>query len=118
LQIPSFLFNNSFTINTTLTFSLISISIIILLTIYESFVQMLSKVSKKKYTDFSKIMKRFPVAIGVAGFTPFLFQEGFKIVNKLTRGITSLGGNLFKENKFNEVISLSGVDVLGMILFD
>src|SRR5690606_12904596 len=62
LQIPSFLFNNSFTVNTTLTFSLISISIIILLTIYESFVQMLSKVSKKKYTDFSKILKRLPIA--------------------------------------------------------
>lgn len=118
LQTPSFIFNNSFTINTTATFSFISISIIILLTIYESFIQMINKVSEKKYTEYLSIMKRLPIALGIAGFTPFLFQMGFKLINKLTRGIIGLGGNLFKNNKFNEAISLSGVDVLGMILLD
>ncbi|KON87362.1 hypothetical protein AF332_11360 [Sporosarcina globispora] len=118
LQTPSFLFNNSYTVNTTMTFSMISISIVILLTIYESIMQMLNKVSKQRYTKFSDIIKRFPIAVGITGFTPFLFQQGFRLINKLTRGITSLGGNLFKENNLNQVISLSGIDVLGMILFD
>lgn len=118
LQTPSFIFNNSYTVNTTMTFSMISISIVILLTIYESIMQMLNKVSKQRYTKFSDILKRFPIAVGITGFTPFLFEQGFRLINKLTKGITSLGGNLFKENNLSEVISLSGVDVLGMILFD
>lgn len=118
LQTPSFIFNNSYTINTTKTFSLISISIIIILSMYESIVQMTSKVSKQKYTEFTKIVKRLPIALGIAGFTPFLFQEGFKIINKLTRGIIQLGGNLFSDNNLRDIISLSFVDVLGMILFD
>lgn len=118
LQTPSFIFNSSYTINTTAVLSVASISIVILLTIYESFIQMISKASKQSYTSFAKIIKRFPIALGVAGFTPFLFQEGFKIINKLTKGITSLGGNLFKDNQLSEIIALSGVDVLGMILFD
>ncbi|MCA1025699.1 hypothetical protein LCM23_06315 [Cytobacillus kochii] len=118
LQTPSFIFNNPYTINTTVTFSLISISIIILLTIYESIIQMFSKVSKKSYTPFMKIMKRLPIAIGISGFAPFLFQQAFKLLNKITRGITGLGGNIFKQNNFSEIISLSGIDVLGMVLFD
>lgn len=118
LQTPSFIFNNSYTLNTTLTLSIVSVSLIILFSIYESIIQITSKISKKSYTKFSSVLKRLPIAIGVAGFTPFLFQEGFKIINKLTRGITSMGGDLLKGNKLNEVISLSGVDLLGMILFD
>lgn len=118
LQTPSFIFNGSYTHGTTIVFSIISISIIILLTIFESTMQMISKVAKTKYTDFSTIMRRLPVAIGVAGFTPFLFEKGFQFINKLTRGIISAGGNLFQNNNIDNLISLSGVDLLGMILFD
>jgi hypothetical protein len=118
LQTPSFIFNNSYTSNTIMTFSIISISIVILLTIFESTMQMVSKVAKTKFTEFGTIMKRFPIAISVAGFTPFLFQKGFEMINKLTRGIVSMGGDLFEANSINSLMSLSGIDVLGMILFD
>lgn len=118
LQTPSFIFNGSYTNGTTMIFSVISISIIILLTIFESTMQMISKVAKTRYTDFVTIMKRLPIAIGVAGFTPFLFEKGFQFINKLTRGIISAGGNLFENNNINNLISLSGADLLGMILFD
>jgi len=118
LQTPSFIFNGSYTNGTTMIFSIISISIVILLTMYESFQQMISKVAKTRYTDFQTIMKRFPLVIAVAGFTPFLFEKGFQFINKLTRGIISMGGKLFESNEINNLISLSGVDLLGMILFD
>lgn len=118
LQTPSFIFNNSYTTNTTMIFSIISISIVILLTIYESLMQMVSNVTKTKYTKFKSIMQRFPVALAVAGFSPMLFEKGFEMINKLTRGIISMGGNLFESNSVDSLMQLSGIDVLGMILFD
>lgn len=118
LQAPSFIFNNSFTINTTLVFSLISVTLIILLTIFESVIQMTSKVTKQQFTKFEDIMKRLPIAIGVAGCVPFLFEQGFKMINRLTRGIINIGGDLFGANTLSQAISLSAVDVIGMVLFD
>lgn len=118
LQTPSFIFNNSFTMSTTQIFSIISITIIILLTIFESLVQMGSKVTKQQYTKFTDIMKRLPIAVGVAGFAPFLFEFCFKMINKLTRGISKIGGDILSGSSLKEIVSLSGVDVLGMLLFD
>lgn len=92
--------------------------IVIILTMFESFVQMTSKVSKKKYTNFYTIIKRFPIAAGISLSLPFIFEHGFKLLNKITRGIASLGGDLFKGDNFTNLLSLSGIDIIGMIIFD
>lgn len=117
LQTPP-IFNVQYINQTTSSFSVISIGIVMLLTVYESLVQMLHKVSKKTYTKFTDVLKRLPVAIAAAGVTPFLFQEGFKIINKLTRGISYLGGSFLKNNQMNGMINLSSIDILGMFLLD
>jgi len=117
-QTPTFIFNNPYTQHTSLLFSSISVMIVILFTMFESFVQMLSKVSKKKYTNFYTIMKRFPIAIGASLSLPYIFEKGFKLLNRITRGIASLGGDLFKGDNFSNLLTLSGIDIIGMIVFD
>lgn len=117
-QTPTFIFNNSYTQHTSLLFSSISVMVIIVFTIFESFMQMFSKVSKKKYTSFYTILKRLPIALGTSLSLPFIFEIAFKTLNKLTKNIANMGGNLFKGDNFSDLLTLSGVDVLGMIVFD
>lgn len=89
LQTPLFLFNNPYLKNTSLTFSLISITIVTLFTIFEAFMQMFNK----KHTDFNKIAKRWAIVASVSGFMPFLFESGFNYLNKLSTSITHIGIN-------------------------
>ena len=69
LHTPIFLFNNDFVRNTSLIFSVTSVSITIVLTIFESIMRML----RKNHTEFKQILKRFPVVVAISGFAPFLF---------------------------------------------
>lgn len=114
LHTPLFLFNNSFVKNTSITFSIVSISIVILLTIFEMIMKMLNK----KHTDFKNIMKRFPLAIALTGFSPFLFEQAFKIINKLTKGISHVGGVTLSGDSFANLVTVGEIDVLILLLFD
>ncbi|WP_349774045.1 conjugal transfer protein TrbL family protein [Lederbergia lenta] len=114
LHTPLFLFNNEFVKNTSIIFSISSVSIITLLTIYEGIMKML----KKRHTDFSQILKRFPLVVAGSGFSPFLFEKAFTIINQLTKGITSLGGAILSGNAFAEVFKVGSMDVLGLLVFD
>lgn len=114
LQTPLFLFNNSFVKNTSITFSIISVSIVILLTIYE----MIMKMLKKRHTDFGTIMKRFPLAVMTTGFAPFLFEQSFKFINRLTKGINQIGGATLDGNTFASLVSVGEVDTIILLLFD
>ncbi|PLR99624.1 conjugal transfer protein TrbL family protein [Bacillus sp. T33-2] len=114
LHTPLFIFNNPFVKNTSITFSIISISIIILLTIYE----MIMKMLKKDHTDFNTILKRFPIAIAGAGFAPFLFQKGFEWINKLTKGINQIGGATLDGDTFSSLVTVGEFDTLILLLFD
>jgi hypothetical protein len=87
LQTPLFIFNNPYLKNTSLTFALISITIVTILTVFEAFMQML----KKEHTDFKKILKRWSIVAGISGFMPFAFESGFTFINKLTDAITKIG---------------------------
>lgn len=114
LQTPIFLFNNSFVKNTSITFSIISVSIVILLTIYE----MIMKMLRKRHTDFPTIMKRFPVAVMTTGFTPFLFEQSFKFINRLTKGINQIGGATLDGDTFASLVSVGEIDTIILLLFD
>ncbi|MGD6876801.1 hypothetical protein [Bacillus infantis] len=114
LHTPLFIFNNPYIKNTSLTFSMISVSIIVLLTIYE----MIMKMLKKKHTDFPTILKRMPIAIGSAGFAPYLFQKAFEMINKITKGITKVGGVVLNGDTFANIVSVGEWDVLLLLLFD
>ncbi|MDT0160300.1 hypothetical protein [Bacillus sp. AG4(2022)] len=114
LHTPLMIFNNPYIKNTSLTFSMISVSIIVLLTIYE----MIMKMLKKKHTDFPTILKRMPIAIGAAGFAPYLFQKAFEMINKLTKGINQVGGAVLDGKTFANIVSVGDIDVLLLLLFD
>ncbi|MED3562277.1 hypothetical protein [Bacillus xiapuensis] len=114
LHVPLFLFNNSFVKNTSITFSIISISVVILLTMYE----MIMKMLRKKHTNFKTVLKKFPIAVGITGFAPFLFEQSFKLINKLTKGITEIGGTILDGKTFANLVTVGSVDTLILLLFD
>lgn len=115
LQTPLFIFNNPFLKNTSLTFALISITIVTILTVFESFMQMLNK----KHTDFKTIVKRWAIVAGISGFMPFAFESGFTFINKLSEAISKIGNvNGGNVNGFIYGETLSFFDTLIIILFD
>ncbi|MBT2730487.1 hypothetical protein J7E63_27045 [Bacillus sp. ISL-75] len=116
LQTPLIIFDNPFIQNTSLTFSLLSISLVTFLLIYESFMKML----KKKHTDFKKILKRYSIAVAVSGFAPFAFNTGFTFLNQLSNAITKIGGGIDggNVNGFIAGETLGFFDTLIVILFD
>ncbi|MGD7047060.1 hypothetical protein FZC83_02260 [Rossellomorea marisflavi] len=114
LQTPSVIFSGEYVKNVIPSFSLISVTIIILATIYESLMMMLGK----KHTKGINILKRTPLAIGIAGITPFLFEKGFKMLNKLTIGITKVAGGVFDPEFLKGIANTGVVDALGLLAFD
>lgn len=114
LQTPIFLFNNEFVSSTSMIFSLASMSIVTLLTIFEGIMKML----KKRHTDFTQILKRLPLVIAGSGFAPFLFEKAFLLINQITKGITALGGRSLSGETFADVFKIGTIDVLGLFLFD
>jgi hypothetical protein len=115
LQTPLFIFNNPFLKNTSQTFALISVSLVTLLTVFESFMQMFNK----KHTSFKTIIKRYLLVASVSGFLPFAFESGFTFLNKLSDAISKIGtingGNV---NGFISGESIGFFDTLIIILFD
>jgi hypothetical protein len=115
LQTPLFLFNNPYLKNTSLTFALMSITIVTLLTVFESFMQMF----KKNHTPFNKIIKRWAIVAGVSGFLPFFFETGFDYINKLSDAISKIGV-LNGGNASGLIYSqtMGWLDTIIIILFD
>ena len=114
LTTPTMIFNNSYIQNTTLTFSVISISLVTILTIFESIMQ----VTRQKHTKFPEIIKRYFTAVTLTGFAPFLFEKGFTLINKLTVAITKIGGEFANNNTLLGDKVLSTLDIGIMLGFD
>lgn len=114
LHTPLFIFNNSYLKNTSLTIAMVSITLVTILTIFESIMQ----VSKQRHTKFTDILKRYPIAIGITGFAPFFFETGFKIINKLSSAITQIGGAVNRDGMLLMDTPTNTLDVLIMLIFD
>jgi hypothetical protein len=115
LQTPLFIFNNPFLKNASLTFALTSITIVTLLTVFESFMQMF----KQNHTPFKTILKRWAIVAGISGFLPFAFETGFTFLNKLTNAISSIGTlNGGDSSGFINGGTMGFFDTLIIILFD
>ncbi|MED1469871.1 hypothetical protein [Bacillus salipaludis] len=114
LQTPLWLFKNTWFADTSLVFSSISIGLIILLTMFESMKQII----KHKHVDFSKIIKRLPIAIIGAGAAPYLFRKTFEILNQLSMSITKIGGIEIRSSDVITHSKLSGLDTTALIGFD
>jgi hypothetical protein len=115
LQTPTFIFDNPVIKNTSLTFSILSISIVTILTIYEAFMQMF----RKEHTDLKTIVKRWAVVASVSGFIPFAFEKGFEFLNKLSLAISKIGNfNGGSSSGFINSADLGIFDTLIVIMFD
>lgn len=114
LTTPTYIFSNPYLKSTSLTFSIISISLVTFLTVYESIMQ----VTKQKHTKFKDIIKRYFIVVGATGFAPFLFEKGFELLNKLSTLITKMGGDMIKSKEFFANHALSGLDVSILFAFD
>jgi hypothetical protein len=115
LETPLLIFNNPYLKNTSLTFALISITIVTLLTVFEAIMQMLNK----EHTDFKTIIKRWLFAASISGFLPFAFETGFDYINKLSTAISHIGGiNGGNANGFIYMKRMGFFDTLFLCLFD
>jgi hypothetical protein len=115
LQTPLFIFDNPYLKNTSLTFALISITIVTILTVFEAFMKMFNK----KHTSFRTILKRWAIVAGVSGFLPFAFESGFTFLNKLSDAVSKIGTiNGGNASGFIQGSSLGFFDTLIIILFD
>jgi hypothetical protein len=114
LQTPLFIFNNPYLKNTSLTFALISITLVTIFTVFEAIMQMFNK----KHTDFKTIAKRWAIVAGISGFVPFAFETGFHYINKLSDAISSMGMNGGTPNGMVAGEKIGWFDTLVIILFD
>ncbi|MGG3890346.1 hypothetical protein [Metabacillus fastidiosus] len=119
LYTPLFIFNNSIVKNTSLVFASLSILIVTTLTMIEGIKKML----KKQHTDIVKISKRYFLAIVGAGFSPFIFEKAFELINKLSKSITQIGSiSISNFNAFSHglvgTINMGFLETLYLLLFD
>ena len=114
LTTPTFIFNNPYVQNTSLTFSVVSISIVTILTIFESLMQM----TKQKHTEFKKIVQRYFGVVCISGFVPFLFEQGFTLLNELTNAITKIGSAVNPTALINDSLAVPTLDTIVLFSFD
>jgi hypothetical protein len=115
LTTPLMIFNNPYLQNASLTFAVISITIVTILTVIESLMQIINK----KHTDFKTIMKRWSIVACVSGFLPFAFESGFGFLNKLSEAISKIGViNGGSANGFINGVNMGFFDTFIIILFD
>lgn len=111
LKTPLWIFDNTWFENTSLTFSILSISIVSILTTVEAIKMMF----KKKAVDMLTISKRWFMVAGLSFLSPEIFKQGFRFINFLSEKIISLGGNNITEAMMN---TNHTIDTVVLILFD
>jgi hypothetical protein len=116
LVTPIWLFKNASLIDTTLVFSFISVVVVIILTIIESLKKMYNN-RNIQYTEFNKILKRFPLVVAGSGFAPILFEKTFWLLNKLSDAISKIGKSEIVGNSVT-VFDWTGVNLAFVLAFD
>lgn len=114
LQTPLFIFNNSYIKDTSLVFSLLSIFIVSVLTVIELIKRML----KKKHTDSKEIVKRWTLAVVGSGFSPFLFEQSFNLLNIASKAITKIGASEMRAESVVSYMKMSGFNTVLLLGFD
>lgn len=117
LYTPEWIFNNTWFPSVVSKFSTISIGVVIIFTMLEGIKRMI----RKSHTPFSDTLKKLPLAIGVSAATPYLFSNGLKLLNKVTKLILELGSDEIGLNKSHDIFSVTlafePLNVLAMLLF-
>lgn len=129
LHTPLFLFDNTWFKENIVTFTGLSLVMVIILSMYEGIQRILSNLigGKKSHphTDMLRISKRLPIALFGSAIAPLAFFYGFKAINGLTSMILDIGKiNMEKgieELKFDsvtwlEIIAFLGFDIALIIM--
>lgn len=120
LHTPSFLFDTEWLKQNTMTFTGLSIVLIVCIAIYEGFERLISGVvNPKDLTPMSQVYKRLPVVLGVSAVAPTLFYYGFQGLNWVTDKIISIT-DTFMEQGLSSInaVDISVYELLLFGLFD
>lgn len=115
LQTPLILFDNPAVKDANITFSIISILIVTILTMIEGIKRM---IPKKRYTDIVKITKRWALVASGMGFAPFVFEKVFWLLNTITQAILKIGSFGIMPNDISNYMQFTGFNTLILIAFD
>lgn len=120
LHTPSFLFSSEWFKNNTVTFTGLSISMVIVLSMVEGIKTMSGDLlNRSKKTEIKRLLKRFPIALIASALMPTAFYYGFKGLNKLTDIIVDFGSANVSNGLSNvQINDISLLQVLGFIGFD
>ncbi len=94
LHTPLLLFDNTWFKGNILTFTGLSLSMVIILSMYEGIQRIISHFFNNKprpHTDMMRISKRLPIVLLGSAIAPTAFYYGFKAINGLTKLITDIG---------------------------
>lgn len=117
LHMPSYLFGSTWFKHTSLVFGGMSAGLVLIFSMMEGLKRMLPK--KKNVTDLLEMSKRLPFAVAAAGIAPFLFEQGFNLLNKLTNSIIKIGKEQMNHGILSmDMSSISGMEVFAYIGFD
>lgn len=116
LTTPLWIFKNAWFVDTTMTFSMISVAIVVVLSLIEIIKSMYNH-KKIHFTKFSDVLKRLPIATAGAGFAPFLFVSVFNVLNKITHAITEIGRSEIVGTEVT-VYDWTGLNLFAILGFD
>lgn len=120
LHTPSFLFDSVWFKSNIVTFTGLSIAMVIVLSMYEGFKRMSGQLIKNKtVTDIKRIIKRFPLVIIGSALAPSMFYYVFKGLNKLTDIIIDFGKHQMDKGMSElNINDISLLQVVGFVGFD
>lgn len=115
LQMPVFLFSTNWFYTLSLIFCVISVFLTIILSITEG----IKAIIDKPYTDISRIIKRFPIALVGAGFAPIAFEKVLGYLNTASTQIIEAGRSIIATNLYGTgKLTLSLIDAFALLAFD
>ncbi|MEB5480823.1 hypothetical protein P8825_14755 [Shouchella clausii] len=116
LKTPTFLFANEWFKDNMLNFSLLSVSLFTLLTLFNGVKKI---VGHKKALDTKTIIQRYSLAVLGIGFAPIILENGLKCLNKISEIIISIGHTSIEPAlNYAKTASYSLIDTLALIGFD
>ncbi len=113
LATPIFLFDNEWLSQMIFKTSLFSAGTVTVLTMIEGIKRMLNL----HYTPLKQVLLRFPVALTVSAFSPYLFVKGIETLNALTQLILKFFKTQFGVTGETKLLLGGEIDILFLLLF-
>ncbi len=116
LYTPEWIFGNDWFPTAVSNYSMFSIACIIIIAMVEG----IKRMCKLSHTKFRNTLRKLPLALVVTAATPFLFVNGVKVLNRLTKLILNLSSTtiaLGSPSIFATSIVFEPLNILIMFMF-